>query len=35
MAPLVKPFKKLIFGGSIWKVPGEVVPPNYVKIIVC
>ena len=24
--------KKLAFGGSIWGVPGGVVPPNYVKI---
>ena len=26
--------KKFVFGGSIWGVPGGVVPPNYVKIFV-
>ena len=31
----LEPFKKLIFGGSIWGVPGGVAPPNYVKIFVC
>ena len=30
----LEPIKKLIFGGSIWGVPGEVAPPNYVKIFV-
>ena len=35
LAPIVKLFKKLIWGESIWGDPGGVKPKNYVKIFVC
>ena len=31
MAPYVKPFKNLIFGGPFGRVSRGVVPPNYIK----
>ena len=34
LAPKLDPFKNW-FWESIWGVPGEVAPPNYVKIFVC